>query len=253
MAPAARIASALASTWFAVGNTVYVGSNHAETQSSAMTITSVTSGSVIGKIICHNNVGSYPPTGGDIRTTATVTTTGSSAITINPSGGLYIYGITFSAGTGTGQGLTLTASNGWYYLDNCVLKIPGTLANSISVGGGNSNVIIFNNVQVSFGNVASNLYFDSNTTFVWQSTGTVLASGSLVPTSLLALTTSARKHDIVLEALDLSQISGNLWNDGGTNASVSTIVVRDCKLHATTATPTPANYGKFVQFARSSS
>ena len=37
-APLARLASACASTWFAAGNTVYVGDNHAELQATAITI-----------------------------------------------------------------------------------------------------------------------------------------------------------------------------------------------------------------------
>jgi hypothetical protein len=179
MAPHARLASAFTSTWFIAGNTIYVSSNHAETQSTAITLTPlVASGLAINKIICHNVAGPYPPT--SVATGATVTTTGSSAITIsaNAGGNLYMYGVTLSAGTGTGQSLFLTTNSGsWFYFDNCVLKIPGTSGNFIQVGGGNAGTITFNNVQVSFGAVANGLNFDSNSTFVWQSTGPVLFTG----------------------------------------------------------------------------
>src|SRR4249919_3392585 len=50
-APHARLASACASTWFAAGNTVYVGSNHAESQTTAISITPAGNGlpSSVGK------------------------------------------------------------------------------------------------------------------------------------------------------------------------------------------------------------
>ena len=41
----------------------------------------------------------------------------------------------------------------------------------------------------------------------------------------------------VLEALDLSQITGNLFNNNA-NTSAGNVLVRDCKLSATTAIAT---------------
>ena len=55
-APHARLANACVSTWFAAGNTVYIGDNHAESQATTITISPASTGTV-GKIICHNHSG----------------------------------------------------------------------------------------------------------------------------------------------------------------------------------------------------
>ena len=53
--------NACATNWFAAGNTIYVGDNHAESQATAITIAPAGSCRTIGKILCHNHSGSYPP------------------------------------------------------------------------------------------------------------------------------------------------------------------------------------------------
>src|SRR3990167_657368 len=86
----ATLVGALATA--AAGERIWVSQAHAETQASAMTLTSAgIPGSPI-EILCGNDA-AEPPTA--LATTATVTTTGASGITID--GSLYCYGVRFDA------------------------------------------------------------------------------------------------------------------------------------------------------------
>ena len=96
-APFARLASACANTWFAAGNTVYVGDNHAESQATIINIQPNGSGTTLSKILCNNHSGSYPPAASDLTTGATISVTGAANMTFSPAaaGAFYIYGLTF--------------------------------------------------------------------------------------------------------------------------------------------------------------
>jgi hypothetical protein len=257
-APHARLASACTSTWFATGNTIYVGDNHAEAQATSMTITPAGTGvtASLGRIICHNHSGSYPPAATDLRTTATVSTTAAASITFNPNGAsYYIYGIGLQAGVGASTPNTfiiLTPLNAYYYFDNCSFKIAGTFTNQILQisSSANAGAVVWNNCTVSFAGVSH--YIDVGTAqFVWQNTGPVLASGSSVPTGLLGSSASGRFSNVTMEALDLSQLTGNLLSTG--NTLMGNWLIKDCKLNAAMSIATPPEYGHTMQLVRSDS
>src|SRR5580765_6606485 len=90
-APFARLAAACATNWFAAGNTVYVGDNHAESQATIISFAPTGTTATIGRILCHNHSGSYPPTA--LTTGATISTTGAVNIVFSPVGGFYLYGL----------------------------------------------------------------------------------------------------------------------------------------------------------------
>jgi hypothetical protein len=255
-APHARLPNAATVNWFAPGNTIYVGDNHAESQATAITIAPSVSATTIGKIVCHNHSGSYPPASGDLRTTATVSTTAAVNLTFNPSNGaVYVYGITFLAGVGTSSGtsaIILTPINAYYFFDNCVLKISNTSGTStIQLNTTAAGAIIWNNCTVGFGAVGQ--FIDVGTAiFTWQNTGQVLASGSTVPTVLLGTSTSSRLVSTILEALDLSQITSTLIGTTSIVAMGNT-VIKDCKLNASTAIVQSGNFGQTIQIVRSDS
>lgn len=252
-APHARLASACAATWFAAGNTVYVGDNHAETQATAITIGPTLSTATVGKIICHNRLGSYPPAASDLRTTATVSCTGAStSVTFNPnSGSIYVYGISFLVGVGqsTPASLVLTPNSACYYFDNCLFKLASTsAASSIQLNVAAAGFMEWNNCTVYFGNVGN--YIDTGTiNFVWKNTGQILTAGSSIPTGLFGDSATGRLSNVILEALDLSQFTGDL-DRAFVTYQMGNFLIKDCKLHASMTIATPAAYGRTTQLVR---
>jgi hypothetical protein len=260
--PHARLASACTATWFAPGNTIYVGDNHAESLATAITIAPALGTGTVNQIICHNHSGSYPPIAGNLMAGATISTTAAVSITIAATGfaTLYIYGLGLKAGVGTStsQANIFLTSLGWTYCDRCSFRLENTAAAGVStiqiLGPANAPcVLTWNNTTVFFGN-SSNRIGPAYGVFNWKNTGPVLETGSAVPlnfiiTSYVTTTTSAT---IILEAIDLSQISGsiiaaNIQNAPGQN------LIKDCKLHASATIPAMGYSEYVVQFVRSDS
>jgi hypothetical protein len=256
-APHARLLNACTTNWFAAGNTIWVGDNHAESQATAITIAPAAGVATLGKILCHNHSGSYPPTSSDLTTGATISTTAAANITFNPSSGaFYFYGITFQVAVGASSGVgffILAPVAAFYSFDNCVFKLANTVAagNTIQLNTTSAGIILWNNCTVSFGHV--NNYIDVGTcSFIWQNTGPVLVSGSAVPGSLLSMSSVGRLSSITLEALDLSQITGNLIGTSSIS-EMTNCLVKDCKLNASMTIAAAQSFGQIIQFVRSDS
>lgn len=242
-APHARLANVCASTWFAAGNTVYVGDNHAESQATALTIAPSLS-NVMSMILCHNHSGSYPPAASDLTTGATVSTSAAQNVTINPTiaGRLYVYGIAFQAGVGISSSsayVVLNCNVSGFYFDACLFKLAGTgaTASQLQIAVSFAGTILWNNCSVFFG-IAADFFSVSNVFFTWQNSGPVLASGSAVPTNLLSAPSNGLSNNITFEALDLSQLTGNLHNAGALSAQ--NLLIKDCKFNASMAIPAPS-------------
>jgi hypothetical protein len=247
----------LTASWWVGGNTLWVGDNHAESQSGIITATGALSNSAISRVICHDHAGSYPPSSADLRTTAIISSVSNVNLT-STAGMIYWYGFTFRCGVGAagvGLGVGLTGNSSWARYDNCSFQMMSTGAScSLIVGtsSGTISTIMFNNVTVFFGNIGDYVNVQSVVPFIWQNTGPILVSGSVVPTSLLIVLSNGLASQVLLEALDLSQISGNLWNPNGFYEP-SSWLIKDCKLHPAAVVQTPAFFGTTIQLVRSSS
>jgi hypothetical protein len=247
-APHARLLNAATTNWFAFGNTIYVGDNHAESQSAPnMNISVAGSVTLMSRILCHNHSGSYPPAVGDLTTGATISSLSFATLSFSLSNGgsFYFYGITFKAGSGTsGSTVYFSVISPWTYFDRCSFQLPSTGAgNTIQFGSNSSTtlgMVIWNNCTVYFGNTGDSISLLLSQ-FLWQNTGQVLASGSSVPTSLIAANSSSggQQNNITLEALDLSQLTGNLFSASQQNWI--NLLIKDCKLNASSAIQTPPN------------
>ena len=224
------------------------------------------SSALMARIMCHNHSGNYPPAASDLTTGATISTTANVAITLSGLGSFYYHGITFIAGVGaTPTGAMIVVGNAavsqvqnWYYFNNCSLQLGGTgsaTASQIQLGNAASAtwaIVVFNNTTVKFTN-ASHYIFPAFCQFTWQNTGQVLAVGSSVPTEFIKPALLAGcLSTVVLEALDLSQLTGSLFANTAF-PYIGSLTIKDCKLNAAATITQPINTGQSVQLSRSDS
>jgi hypothetical protein len=228
----ATLAGALAVT--AAGERIWVSHVHAETQATSMTLTVVgTSASPI-QILCGNDSAEPPTT---LATTATITTTGTSNITLSSgSRYTYVYGITFSAGTGAGVSVLSNSASQWH-LESCTLALGGDGASNISLGSDATQLTLtFRNVNVSFNNAAQ--FIRTRSQLLWDG-GSVLGTA---PTILIDYTVAAvSPGKIRLRGLDLSLVTGTLVDIGG--AGPGSVSFEHCKLGAGVTLKTGAGNG----------
>lgn len=232
-APHARLQSAASSGWPAAGDTVYLSNNHAETQSAAMTITSVGTAANPLSIICVND-GATPPTAR--ATTATVSTTGASTIT---TGGMtYCYGVSFSAGSGSS-----TASwvgGGSWFLKNSNITLNNTSASSIITASTGNAFAYYSNVVLAFGAVGQSLAI--NSTFIWRDTANAI--GGTVPTTLF---TGGITGTCFISGVDLSA-AGSGKTLFGAYFVPQIFYLCNCKLGASVViSATQSNIGAIVE------
>jgi len=249
-APQARLANAVATNWGAIGDTYYVGDNHAETQSTAMTISvpSINVFTVPNYIFCIDHTAALPPTGSSLATTATVTTTGTSALIL--AGSFYNYGVSYFAGTGAGTsslscGGSAVGNSDHQFYEACSLNSLGTA----SVGGagiffqGTASVdrdisFTLKNVTVSFGNVAQGLKPIVGNIF-WSNTAGAITG---TPPTILFPTTSGATANVYLDGVDLSALTSGFTIFGAHGSIYSRAL--NCRLGASvTVATTPSSPG----------
>lgn len=218
-------------TFSAAGDDIYVASDHAETQSSAMSLsasTATSAGPV--NVYCVNPAGSVPPVAADLTTGATVSTTGASNLTI--TGPAYIRGITFSAASGASAGSLRfnSPTSAILRLENCSLVLNTTSASQSITALGPSQTVILDNCPMTFGATGQGIEVVGGR-FIWQNTPNAL-SGT-IPTALFTAGTT-NTCSVLVDGVDLSaagagkSLVGNL-STGSNYAFVN------CKLHASVA------------------
>src|SRR3990167_1200992 len=138
----ATLAGALAVA--AAGERIWVSQAHAETQASAMTLTSAGTAASPVEILCGNDA-AEPPTA--LATTATISTTGVNNLTCG-AGFAFVYGITFSVASAASLGIfQVNVNNSVWSFESCTLKL-NTTSNSatltLGLTGGNIAVLLRN-------------------------------------------------------------------------------------------------------------
>jgi hypothetical protein len=231
---------AAAATAKAAGDVFYVAHNHAETQASAMTITFPGTAASPNVCLCVTSAGTVPPVAADLRTTATVTTTGANAMTI--VGFVYCYGITFNAGTGAvTSNITVAAtSTSSQYFKNCALKKLGTTGNTaavqIGVNGTSAGTrVVLDNTPLTFGATSDRIRILGGAEVTWKDTAGAIAGTA--PTTLIDSTTTTAGV-VSCSNLDISAYSGTLVS---AQLYAKRFLFKNCKLHASAtiaATPT---------------
>jgi hypothetical protein len=206
------------------GDTLYVSNNHAESQGDANVIgTFNTTNGNSYLILC---VGDSVTSGFTLATTASVATTGTRAITcVSSVGGYrtYIYGISFTAGSGGSAAGLNPNQNGTggasVVFESCTF-VPGTTATvTIACSGGTNTKWI--NCNFKFNAAGQSL--NCNASAVWEIIGGSLLSGGTSPTTLV----STIGHFRML-GVDLSNASGSM--NIFSNTSPGNLDLVECKL-----------------------
>lgn len=226
----AKATLAAALTAAGAGGTVYVSDNHAETQGSAMTLTSPGTAASPTNVICVDDAAEPPTTR---AMTATVTTTGSFNITIN--GFAYCYGVTFNNGTGAGSQVLFLGSGTPFYwcFENCNLNVPSTgNASAVSIAQSNpsatdDHIIELINTSMKFANVGARIYFYAN--LLWYG-GRVDPAGSIPTTLFQPGGVPGVKAD--LNGVDLSALGSGKNIILGTAGRPVFLNMTNCKLGA---------------------
>ena len=235
----------------AAGDVFYVADDHAETQASAMAVTSPGTVDSPCEVLCVlRSGGSVPPVASDLRTTATLTTTGNNAISM--TGSAYFYGLRFISGSGSTQSFGVTyglssIANHVVVFDYCLIKIA-TTGNSGSIqfpesqNINNRNArIVFNNTQLEFSAIGQALRINGSD-FEWRNTLSPIAG--TVPTTLLVLNNSSTKSSIIyLHGVDLSSLGSgkNLFNVSA--GLMHSITIENCKLNSAVSITTGTQPG----------
>jgi len=203
LAAHARLSAALA--WLAAGDTLYVSHAHAETQAAAMTLTSPGAAATTCLVLCVND-GATPPT--TLATTGTVTTTGNFSISF--LGFAYVYGLTFTAGSGANATLiNFTSTTPWgYVFDSCSLVIGGTSTSTrFIVNGGSSGddqLLRMVNTSIGFSAASTGGLTFGNVRIEWYDKESAVTGTS--PATLLTPIANM-PGQVVLAGLDLSTVT----------------------------------------------
>lgn len=241
-APHARLANAFTAGWGLAGNSFFIASEHAETQATAITLSSPGTTSSLCYVYCvdKNNV---PPTSSNLTTGATITTTGGNNLNI-AIGYTYFYGLTFSGGSGAvGQGIVCgTSAAAWYRFDNCTIKAPGTTASTSkisfgSTGSGTANLVELNNTVLGFGSTGDAATLRA-TLVKWLNTANATSAGS-TPTSIFSGATPVGGSTAILNGVELSTSTAMM----GTNIATSQRTVTIGCRHASNAGNAQNNSG----------
>lgn len=233
-APYARLATATNTTFTAAGDTTFVSADHAETQTTSITLNSPGTLASPTRIICVTRPSSaIPPVVADQTTGATVTTTSTGDLSLD--GTFYMYGVSFSCRSGAAGSAALNlGANGacGQIFDRCGFSMPSTSgSSSLTIGAGTSShgandgaIATWRNVTVSFGTVGCKIIPSKK--FLWDG-GTLTGTG---PTTLFS---SPPCGPIEIRNVDLSTIGAaqNIVTLSSSTPLVP-ISINNCKLNA---------------------
>lgn len=219
---------AAAATAKAAGDVFFVAHDHIETQATAKTITFAGTQTIPNRVYCVNRAGSVPPVSADLRTTAQVSTTVASAISLAGSVS-ECYGIIFSAGSGS-SAATLTVgatSNRTFRCVNCKFILNSTSTSSRLALGTAASLTVLENCTVQFGST-SQAIVPVGRVFCRNTTSTTFLVGPTYPANLFAQASST--GFVFAEGLDLGNFGSAKYLVLGTTATISSVIFKDCKL-----------------------
>lgn len=199
----------------ALGDRVFLSSDHAENQTSATVVYafgSAGTGYGVVQAISVNRAGSVPPVAADIQNGAAITLTGTGTnviMTLQPAVSAFWQGVTFTmGGTATAQSAFDLSGGGHKtnYFKNCafVFTCAGTSGGFIN----NNNIakVVFDNTTVSFNQTFQVFLGLGCWDVTWINTPNALP-GPAVPTFLFNPTSISGMHAITCRGVDLSALT----------------------------------------------
>lgn len=223
----------------AAGDTFYVADDHAETAASAKTLTSPGTAASPCNVICvRRSGGSVPPVSADLRTTGSITTTGTNSINFGAQY-TYWYGVIINSSSGVGASslniLSSVSSNAWWMkFEACQLNLLNTNASSRIIVGNTSGVaanglLELENTTLRFG--AAGQAVNARQNLIWRGTASAISASGSTPTILFQPVSGvAPVASVYCLGVDLSLMgSGSSLVDIGPSVSGKYLFV-DCKL-----------------------
>jgi len=213
-APAARI-NGFPGSRIAAGDSIFLGQDHAETQSSALNFASSAGTLSPVYIFCVNRgVGSsVPPVSADLTTGCSASTTGASNITVGSTGSnLYVRGVTFNIGSGNNTGSLTGSALAALVCDTCTFNIVATGSLSImGPGGASSNFArtVWKDTKISFGATGQSMQ-PVLAFFEWYNTNNYGGGSNVTGTPPTILFGNSFTGYHFMHSLDLSGVTGTL-------------------------------------------
>jgi hypothetical protein len=216
----------------AAGDDFWVAHDHAESTAGAVALTSPGTIASPCRVICVDSAGTVPPVSADLRTTASISTTGTNNIVF---GGIAYYeGITFNTGSGAvTTNISVTTASSRLKFKNCKFVVTSTGAASTIVIGSNSAGAYYEqsweNCTVKFAATGQSINL-SGGRFHWRNTASAIDAAGSIPTTLFT-SSSSRSVDAVLDGVDLSD-TGSGKTLVGALATATRVEIRNCEIDA---------------------
>lgn len=208
----------------AAGDTIYVSNNHAETTAATINPVLAGTGASPVKLICVDDSTGEPPT--TSASSATITTTGTSNISMMNAGSSYVQGVKFYVGSGTGAASFNASGNSTsVHFKDCHIELVATGNGSIQ-GGGNPVAATFTDCTYKF-SAETQGFSRSFSPLIIE--GGSLASGGTSPTAFIKA--GINHTTCFISGLDLSNANAAINLVAGNNIGTRS-VWRNCRLPA---------------------
>lgn len=227
VAPHARFENAV--SWMAAGDTLYIGNHHTQTTASTVTFTLPGTSASPNYIYVVDDTNSTPT----ISSGATIITTAAASQTYNgsfyfeaaPGGGFVI-----SSGSGA-QSTSITLCSGtnntqsWY---GCDFILAGTSGGNINLGSSSTvTELVHNYCRYKFAAASQKIAVRAHVKIINSS----IISGTTTPTVLVQGTATNAGTKVLIDGLDLTNLSTSFDLTSGTNGiGAGDITFRCCKL-----------------------
>lgn len=210
----------------AAGDTIWLSQAHAESTAGVVTVALAGTPANPVRVLCGDD-SAEPPTA--LSSLASVTVTGSNALSI--SGSAYIYGVNFTVGG------TITLNSGsvshTQTYENCGFYLTNTGS------GGQLRMCASNNATFTTTLINPVLRFTHANNY-WAGNGALYIRGgsfhasTATPTSLLRFDTDRSNSRIEIDGMDFSNLAStfNLFAGGSSSVASGRAVLRNCRLPA---------------------